>query len=34
MSDDEVICPFADDGVCRGECPSQRERACINGEDD
>lgn len=31
---DYVFCPFTDDGVCIGGCPSNRERACIDGEDD
>lgn len=29
-----IFCPFADDGICRGDCPSNRERACINDEED
>jgi len=31
---DDIICPFTDDGVCVGQCPSQRERYCITGEED
>jgi len=34
MSENDVICPFTTDGVCVGQCPSQRERFCIIGEDD
>lgn len=29
----DVWCPFASDGKCGGGCPTNRERACINGED-
>jgi hypothetical protein len=28
-----VFCPFSTDGICGGGCPSNRERACILGED-
>jgi heterodisulfide reductase subunit C len=28
-----VFCPFASNGVCTGGCPSNRDRACVNGED-
>jgi hypothetical protein len=31
---DRVFCPFARNGECTGGCPSNRERACVNGEDD
>lgn len=33
---DRVFCPFAANGECTGGCPSNRERACVNGsgEDD
>jgi hypothetical protein len=31
---DEVFCPFTDDGKCVGQCPSQRERSCVNGEEE
>jgi hypothetical protein len=30
----DVYCPFSPDGKCHGGCPSNRERACILGEDD
>lgn len=29
----DVLCPFSDDGKCTGDCPSNRERMCILGED-
>lgn len=29
---DEVYCPFSGDGRCTGQCPSNRERMCVNGE--
>ena len=29
----DVFCPFASDQVCRAGCPTNRERACIIGED-
>lgn len=28
-----VICPFSSDMVCYGECPSNKDRSCVNGED-
>lgn len=31
---DRVFCPFAGDGKCTGGCPSNRERACVDGEPD
>lgn len=27
----EPFCPFSEDGVCRSDCTSNRERACVNG---
>ena len=29
----DVFCPFTGDGQCTGGCPTNRERACINGLD-
>lgn len=29
----DVFCPFASDGKCGGGCPTNRERACILGEE-
>lgn len=29
----DVFCPFASDGQCTGGCPTNRDRACINGEE-
>jgi hypothetical protein len=26
-----VFCPFTDDGKCPGDCPSNRDRSCIDG---
>lgn len=31
---DYVFCPFTDDGVCIGGCLLNRERSCVNGDDD
>lgn len=28
---EDIYCPFSGGGVCTGGCPSQQERACING---
>lgn len=30
----DVRCPFSADMVCRSGCPTQRDRACINGIDE
>jgi hypothetical protein len=32
----DVFCPFAEDGHCPANppCPTPRDRACVNGEDD
>lgn len=33
-ANDGVTCPFAADMVCRSGCPTQRDRACVNGLDE
>jgi hypothetical protein len=30
----DVYCPFSQDGQCTSGCPTNRERACILGEDE
>lgn len=33
LDNDDVYCPFSGDGKCPGGCTSNRERACILGEE-
>jgi hypothetical protein len=28
-----VFCPFSSSGECPSDCTSNRDRACVNGED-
>lgn len=30
----QVFCPFSGDGECGGGCTDNRERACVNGQED
>lgn len=34
VDETEVFCPFSSDGKCGGGCPTMKQRACVNGQDD
>jgi hypothetical protein len=33
LASTDVYCPFSNDGICGADCPTNRERACILGEE-